>query len=220
MNEALVIGTDISREYKVDGVLTSALAGADFEIRSGDRIALTGPSGSGKTTLLHLIAGLDTPSAGHVEWPALGEREDLRPSRVTLAFQGPSLLPALSVTENVALPLILGGAHEKLAARAAEAVLERLGLEDLANKLPEELSGGQSQRVALARALVVRPALLLADEPTGQQDRARADEIIESLLEFASKEGTAVVVATHDPEIAARLPVRWELSDGHLATGA
>jgi ABC-type lipoprotein export system ATPase subunit len=220
MTEALVVGSHVRREYEADGIVTAALAEADFEIRPGDRIALTGPSGSGKTTLLHVIAGLDEPTSGSIEWPGLGPRSGLRPLRVTLAFQGESLLPTLSVAENVALPLILGGAHEKIAAQAAAAVLHRLDLEELANKLPEELSGGQAQRVALARALVVRPALLLADEPTGQQDRSHAEDIVAELLEFAEEAGTAVVVATHDPHVAARLPVHWDLSDGWLATGA
>lgn len=218
MTSLLVHAVGASRTYRTDGTLTTALADASFEIAPGQLIALMGPSGSGKTTLLHLIAGLDTPTAGTVEWPGLGERSGLRPSRIAIAFQGPSLVPALDVAENVGFPLLLGGATPDESADAAAAIIARMGLEDLASKLPDELSGGQSQRVGLARALVVRPALLLADEPTGQQDRAHADRLLELVLTLAGEQGAAVLAATHDPAVAARFPTRWTLADGHLET--
>jgi len=218
MTEILVRAQAVSKDYLVGDLVTHALKGASFELATGVSTALTGPSGSGKTTLLHLIAGLDTPSAGDISWPGIGPRESLRPTRVTIAFQSPSLLAALDVAENVALPLILGGATETDAAERATAILEAMSLDDLATKLPEELSGGQSQRVALARALVVRPALLLADEPTGQQDREHAEELLDFVLAFAAQCGTTILVATHDPAVAARMTHSWVLDDGILMT--
>jgi ABC-type lipoprotein export system ATPase subunit len=214
----LVVGADVTRDYVTDRVSTTALRAHSFLVAPGDLIALTGPSGSGKSTLLHLIAGLDTPSAGAIEWPALAGAP-LRPMQITLAFQGPSLLPALTVLENVAFPLQLAGTDERTAQGTARGLLDSLDLEELASKLPDELSGGQSQRVALARALVVEPRLLLADEPTGQQDHSHAAELLDILLAHARDRGMAMIVATHDPDVAARLPIRWSLTDGDLDTG-
>jgi len=197
-----------------------AVAYANFEIRQGDRIALTGPSGSGKTSLLHLIAALDKPSGGVIEWPALGRPEDLRPGPVAIAFQGPSLLPPLTVAENVALPVLLAGGTEAGAAAAAGTLIERLGLSDVASKLPEEISGGQAQRAGMARALMGEPRLILADEPTGQLDRGSALELIGVLLQQAEATNAALVVATHDTAVADRLPQRWTLTERILNTGA
>jgi ABC-type lipoprotein export system ATPase subunit len=153
MRDLLARTERASRSYRVDGTLINAVIDADLSIEPAARIALMGPSGSGKTTLL---AGLDAPTSGLVEWPALGDREGLRPSKIAISFQGPSLLPALDVAENVALPLLLGGMSEPDAASAAATMLERMDLSDLARKVPDELSGGQSQRVGLARALAAR----------------------------------------------------------------
>jgi ABC-type lipoprotein export system ATPase subunit len=218
MSDALARTVHASRTYRVDGQMITALADASVEVGAAARIALTGPSGSGKTTLMHLLAGLDAPTTGTVEWPALGERDCLRPLRVSLAFQGPSLLPALDVAENVAFPLLLGGASPADAALAAAAMLERMGLSDLAAKLPDELSGGQAQRVGLARALVVRPALLLADEPTGQQDHVHAARLLDLVVDIADEQGTALVIATHDPVVADRMTQHWTIVDGVLTT--
>ncbi len=187
------------------------------EIHAGQQLAITGPSGSGKSTLLHLLAGLDAPTTGAVIWPALGARENLRPGPVSVVFQGPSLLPPLDVAENVALPLLLGGASEADARAAAGAALARLDLSALAAKLPEELSGGQAQRVAVARVLAGRPRLILADEPTGQLDHASAAVIVDALLETATHLGAALVVTTHDPVVADRLTTRWAMVDGSFA---
>ena len=217
MGDLLVRAKGVSRVYRVDSTQVLALDRADFEVPPGAAIALTGQSGSGKTTLLHIICGLDVPTSGAIEWPALGPRESLRPDRIAISFQGPSLLPALSVAENVAFPLLLGGTREADAESAAQGLLVRMGLGDLAEKLPEELSGGQSQRVGLARALVARPALLLADEPTGQQDRAQAARMLDLVIELASEQGTAILVATHD-DVAKRFKTRWHMEDGRLAT--
>ncbi|HEV7534201.1 MAG TPA: ATP-binding cassette domain-containing protein, partial [Acidimicrobiia bacterium] len=163
-----------------------------------------------------LLAGLDVPTVGTVTWPALGECHQLRPGPVAMVFQGPSLLPPLDVAENVALPLLLAGVPAAEAAEAAGRALDRLGLEDLSAKLPEELSGGQAQRVAVARALAGRPRLILADEPTGQLDHATGAAVVDALLETAAALGAALVVATHDPRVALRLSTRWTMADGRL----
>ena len=218
-NAPLALCAGVGRTYGHGGAATVALAPTDCEIRQGDRIALVGPSGSGKSTLLHLVAGLDTPTHGQVSWPAIGARDDLQPGRVAVVFQGPSLLPALTVLENVALALVLDGTRDAQARAAARDALDRLDLGELADKLPEEISGGQAQRVAAARALAGHPLLILADEPTGQLDRANGAIVIDVLLEAARHSGAALVVATHDPTVADRIPMRWTMQSGEL-TGA
>ena len=194
-----------------------ALHGLLCEIGPGEQIAIMGSSGSGKSTLLHLIAGLDAPTTGSVTWPALGDRASLRPGPIALVLQGPSLLPPLDVTENVALPLVLGGVDAGESTERARDALARFDLTDLADKLPEELSGGQAQRVAIARALAQHPQLLLADEPTGQLDHVTGAAVIGILLEAAAGWGATLVVSTHDPEIAVRFGRRWAIDDGRLS---
>jgi putative ABC transport system ATP-binding protein/lipoprotein-releasing system ATP-binding protein len=166
------------------------------------------------------MAGLDRPTLGTVEWPALGPPASLRPGPVGVVFQGPSLLPPLTVLENVALPLVLGGETDAQARERARSALARLDLQALADKLPEELSGGQAQRVAVARALAGEPRLLLADEPTGQLDHVNAATVVDVLLAAASHAGAALVVATHDPAVAVRLDERWEIHSGALTPSA
>jgi ABC-type lipoprotein export system ATPase subunit len=217
-SDVVVRAAGVARTFGRGRAAVVAVHGASGEIRGGARVALTGPSGSGKSTLLHLLAGLDEPTVGTVTWPALGERHQLRPGPVAVVFQGPSLLPPLDVAENVALPLLLAGVPAAEAAEAAGRALERLGLEDLSAKLPEELSGGQAQRVAVARALAGRPRLILADEPTGQLDHATGAAVVDALLETAAALGAALVVATHDPRVADRLSTRWTMDDGRLVT--
>ena len=206
-----------ARSYGAGAPARVALRQTTCEVPEGARICLTGPSGSGKSTLLHLMAGLEEPTVGTVEWPAIGPRKSLRPGPVAIVFQGPSLLPDLSVAENVALPLILAGADEPQAAARARTELERLELGELRDKLPEEISGGQAQRAAIARALAGEPRLILADEPTGQLDREIGAHVVDQLLTAADHADAALVLSTHDPSIAARLPVRWQLADGALS---
>jgi ABC-type lipoprotein export system ATPase subunit len=220
MGDVLVRAAGLCRQFGYGPGAVIAVAYASFEIRQGDRIALTGPSGSGKTSLLHLIAALDQPSGGVIEWPALGRPEDLRPGPVAIAFQGPSLLPPLTVAENVALPALLAGGTEAEAAAAAGTLIGRLGLSDVASKRPEEISGGQAQRAGMARALMGEPRLILADEPTGQLDRGSALQLIGVLLQQAEATKAALVVATHDVAVADRLPQRWTLTERILNTGA
>jgi len=213
---ALARCTGAARAFGSGPGATVALEPTHCAVMPGERIAVVGPSGSGKSTLLHLLAGLDRPTIGSVEWPAIGGPEALRPGPVAMVFQGPSLLAPLTVGENVALPLMLDGAASPEALALARAALARLGLEDLADKLPEEISGGQSQRAAIARALAGKPRLILADEPTGQLDRASGSAVVGVLLAAAEESGAALVVATHDPAVAERLSVRWQMSSGRL----
>jgi ABC-type lipoprotein export system ATPase subunit len=204
------------RTYGEGSAATVALEPCDCAVGPSDRIALMGPSGSGKSTLLHLMAGLDVPSRGEVVWPALGPRTALRPGPVAVVFQGPSLLPPLTVRENVALPLVLAGAQPDDASAEADRTLELLGLTDIRGKLPQEISGGQAQRAAVARALAGAPSLVIADEPTGQLDRNSGREVVEALMATAAASGAALVVATHDPGVAAKLEERWEIHSGRL----
>jgi putative ABC transport system ATP-binding protein len=213
MREPLVRAVNVVRRYPGSG---EVLLDATFEIGARETIAVTGPSGSGKTTLLHIIAGLDRPSSGEIAWPALAQ--PIRPGPVALAFQGPSLLAPLSVEENVALAAMLAGSSEADASARARELLLRFGVEDVADRLPEEISGGQSQRVGLARALVGRPALVVADEPTGQLDAETAASAIETLLEEVDRTDASLIVATHDVGVAERLAQRWTLHDGRLET--
>ena len=205
-----------ARTFSAGRSAVVALHGATCEVNAGDRIAIIGPSGSGKSTLLHLLAGLDSPTTGSVSWPALGDRSLLRPGPVAVVFQTPSLLPPLDVIENVALPVLLTGAARSAAEEAAHHALARLGLDGLAAKLPEELSGGQAQRVAVARALAGVPRLILADEPTGQLDHVAGTQVVDVLLEVAMLTGAALVISTHDPQIARRLRRHWQMVDGRL----
>jgi ABC-type lipoprotein export system ATPase subunit len=197
-----------------------ALQPTDCAVHPGDQIAVAGPSGSGKSTLMHLLAGLQEATTGCVTWPAIGDRGALRPGPVGVIFQGPSLLPPLTVCENVALPLQLMGEPERSARAAALDVLALVGLAGIGEKIPDELSGGQAQRVAIARALVTAPRLILADEPTSQLDSANGDLVIDALLDAADATGAAVVLTTHDPSIAARFEHRWSVIDGVLEVRA
>jgi ABC-type lipoprotein export system ATPase subunit len=213
----LVACDGAGRTYGRGRTATVALQPTTCSVRAGARVAITGPSGSGKSTLVHLMAGLDEPTVGRIAWPAIGDRAALRPGPVAVVFQGPSLLAPLTVGENVALPLVLSGASDRDARTAARAALARLGLDALADKLPEEISGGQAQRVAVARALAGEPRVVLADEPTGQLDGASATAVVDVLLSAAAHAGAALVVATHDPLVADRLGERWAMREGRLA---
>ncbi|MDQ6833559.1 MAG: ABC transporter ATP-binding protein [Chloroflexota bacterium] len=216
MNETLVAAQNLGRTYTHGGTTEVALASATCTVRDGDRIAVVGPSGSGKSTLLHLLGGLDQPTHGEIAWPALGNRDALRPRHIAFVFQTPSLLPSLTAVENVALPLLLGQMPPDAARRAAMDALARIELAGIADKLPEELSGGQMQRVGVARALAYHPRLILADEPTGQLDGATAHHLLETLLDALAPTNIALVIATHDPRIAARMETIWHIHHGRL----
>jgi ABC-type lipoprotein export system ATPase subunit len=207
---------DVARTYGTGTSAVVAVHGVTCRLHPGDQVAVTGPSGSGKSTLLHLIAGLDRPTAGQITWPGLDGHPLREPGLVGLIFQGPSLLPPLDVTENVALPLLLAGRSPGEAREAATAALITVGIADLAQRLPEELSGGQAQRAAVARALAAAPRVIIADEPTGQLDVEHAGVVADLLIGATGNLGAALVVATHDPRIADRLPQHWEMRDGTL----
>jgi len=219
-SEPLVRCAGAARTYGSGPSATVALQPTDCEIWDGARVALVGESGSGKSTLLHLIAGLDDPTVGEVSWPAIGDRAPRRRDPVAIFFRGPGLLPPLNVLENVGLPLALAGRPQSEVRERAMAALSRLGLGDLGEKLPEEISGGQSQRVAVARAVVGEPRLILADEPTGQLDHEIGAVVVDELIGAAERCGAALVVATHDTEIADRLAETWRLRSGRLEKSA
>ncbi len=217
MTKPLVVVRQAGRVYARGGEPVTALAAASCEVYPGARIALVGPSGSGKSTLLHLLGGLETPTSGTMTWPALGAREGLRPEKVAYVFQTPSLIPSLSVVENVELPLLLAKVDHDVRSAALTA-LERIDLLALADKLPEELSGGQAQRVGVARALVYEPKLILADEPTGQLDHPTAAHLFDVWLEALDGTDTALIVATHDLTVAERMNDIWQMRFGRLET--
>lgn len=215
-DDALVRAVEIGRTYHRTGVAIVALRRATCVVMPRDRIAVVGPSGSGKSTLLHLLAGLEEPSTGALTWPALGRREGLRPARIGVAFQSRSLLPPLTAIENVELPLLLQRIQPADARASALRCLDAMDAAHLAEKLPEELSGGQAQRVAVARAIATSPRLVLADEPTGQLDHRTADRMLDRLGLALDSIGAALVVATHDPAVVERMRVIWRISHGVL----
>ena len=219
MTEVLVQAQALTKDYPApDGGWIPVLAAVRCQVQAGDKIAVIGASGSGKSTLLHILGGLIPPTSGHITWPALGEPAQLLPEKLQFVFQSVSLFPALTVLSNVALPLVLAnraqGAEDK-----ALAMLEYFGLADLAQKLPEELSGGQAQRVAMVRALTTAPRLILSDEPTGQLDSATASRFLDQTLHQVAAMGIAIVIATHDPAMAARMDQQWTISRGRLSAG-
>ena len=207
---------DVGRVFGANGSEVVALQHATCRIQRGDRIALVGPSGSGKSTLLHLLAALDEPTTGTVTWPALGERGTLRPSKISFVFQTESLLAPLTVLENIEVPRLLAGSNASEARNDASEILGALDLGVLADKLPDEISGGQAQRAAVARSLITRPALILADEPTGQLDHHTAAHLLDLLLRRLEGSDTALVIATHDPFVAGRMKTQWTMDHGVL----
>lgn len=218
----VVEARDVWRIYRRRESRVEAVRGVSLRVRPGDFLSIAGPSGSGKSTLLHLLGAIDTPSRGTVrmdgrEVGTLSDRERtrLRLRRVGLVFQRFHLLSMLDATENVALPMAEAGAGRRERTRRARQLLERVGLADRLDHRPGELSGGERQRVAVARALANEPALLLADEPTGELDRATSREIL-GLFRELNAAGTTLVVATHDEELAAGAGTHRRLVDGRL----
>ena len=198
-----------------------ALRGCDVQIGRGERVAVMGSSGSGKSTLLHCLAGIVAPTSGEVWFE--GERIDLlsdarrsrlRLQRMGVVFQFGDLVPELSVEENVMLPLLLTGSRRAAARQRASLLIERLGIAEVADRLPGEVSGGQAQRAAVARALVHGPSVIFADEPTGALDTVAAEAVLAALVDVAAVEGAAPVVVTHDHQVAAHLDRLVYLRDG------
>ncbi|KPH04455.1 ABC transporter ATP-binding protein [Rhizobium acidisoli] len=212
MAKLLATATDLWRSFHRGRGIVAAVQGCSFRIHAGETIAIMGPSGCGKTTLLNLIAGLDVPSSGLLDWPGLGSSDTLRPERIGVVFQSANLIPALTAVENVALPILLGNGSDA-EARALTA-LATFGVEALAAKLPEQLSGGQAERIAVARAIVTNPELVVADEPTGQLDLAGASIMVDRLLAWGQRTGSAIIIATHDERMAAKMSRIWWMRHG------
>lgn len=216
----------VERVYRMGAdVEVRALKGVTFRVDAGDYVAIVGTSGSGKSTLLNLIGALDRPDAGHVRYDGRDVREmsdaelaELRNRRIGFVFQSFHLLSRMTALENVAMPLVYRTSSPKERRTRARAALESVGLGDRMDHRPTELSGGQQQRVAIARALVTEPALLLADEPTGNLDTNTGEEIMTLLERIQADRGMALVVITHEPEIAGRAKRRIELRDGLIVS--
>jgi putative ABC transport system ATP-binding protein len=220
---ALIRTENLTKVYGNGETAVTALSGVNLQVNPGEFVAVMGPSGCGKSTLLHLLGGLDRPTDGKVtiDGTALAAMKDddlakLRRKRIGFVFQFYNLIPVLNAAENAALPVTLDGVPPADARKRAVGLLEKFGLGDRLRNRPDQLSGGQQQRVAIARALVADPALILADEPTGNLDTRAADEIA-ALLGRVSKEfGRAVVMVTHDPRIAAYAGRIIFLKDGAI----
>ena len=217
----------ISRHFEVAGQTIRALTDVSFEVNKGDFVAVIGRSGSGKTTLLNVIAGLDRPSQGHVfiEGEDVATMTDsqlteLRRHKIGFVFQSFGLLPLLSAYENVEVALRIAGAGIRERGRRAHELLDMVGLGRRANHRPYEMSGGEQQRVAIARALANRPALILADEPTGELDSTTAEAIFQLLLDVVEREGVTIITTTHDRLVMEKAGRVLELADGMLVTGS
>lgn len=212
---------EVSKVYGAEEVRVEALRGISLQVPKGEFVAIMGPSGSGKSTLLHMLGGLEVPTGGHVllEGADLAGMDDtkrtlIRRKRIGFIFQTFNLLPTLTAEENVELPLLLDGVPAKEADDRAARILQQVGMGHRRHHLPSKLSGGEQQRVAIARALVIEPAILLADEPTGNLDTANGQRVIAMLRDLVDVQQQTIVMVTHDADVAAMADRLIHLRDG------
>lgn len=214
---ALLATHDITKSFGT----VKALAGVSLTIASGESVAIMGPSGSGKSTLLHCLSGVLVPNDGHVLFAGEdltrmsdAQRSHLRLSQFGFVFQDGQLIPELPARENVALPLLLTGTRRRTALAKADEILAKIGIPDLADRRPSDMSGGQAQRVAIARALATNPRVVFADEPSGALDQATGHEVMQLLTATATQAGASLVMVTHDPAVARWCSRLVEIRDG------
>jgi putative ABC transport system ATP-binding protein len=223
MTETLIEANDVHVSFGQ----TPALRGASVTAAGSEILAIMGPSGSGKSTLLHCLAGIYPPASGEVRYRGRRidqlpdkERTKLRRTEFGFVFQFGQLVPELTAADNIAVPLLLGGARRPAAYRQAHAWLERLGLPGLFGRRTGELSGGQAQRVAIARALAIQPRVLFADEPTGALDSQTGEQVMEVLVGIARQERTTVIIVTHDARVAGYADRTVQVNDGLVTAAA
>lgn len=223
-SQPLLSAKNLSKTYKEGKMVTEVLKDVSFDIYPKSLLAIIGSSGSGKSTLLHLLGGLDQPTSGEIIFKSqqlnrLSEQEKarLRNQEIGFVYQFHHLLPDFTALENVAMPLLIGGVSPSEAKKRAMVMLESVNLIKRANHRPAELSGGERQRVAIGRALINNPALVMADEPTGNLDKSTADAIFDLLVKLNREHGTAFLVVTHDLALANKLDQQLIMSDGQLS---
>lgn len=221
---AVIQCSQLTKRFSDGGLDTDVLNDINLTVTKGDKIAIVGSSGSGKSTLLHLLGGLDEPSSGKVEIHgqdinalSVNNLSKLRNQSLGFVYQFHHLLPEFTSVENVAIPLVIGGISPNQAQQQAEELLIKVGLGHRLSHKPSELSGGERQRAALARALITQPDCLLADEPTGNLDHRTAQAIFDLILELNESLGTALVIVTHDSELASRMDKTFTLLDGKFS---
>lgn len=221
MNSAVFQALDVTKVYGTGESQVMAVNHLSLSIKKGEFLAIVGPSGSGKSTLLHMTGGVETPTSGqllvggtNLAQLSVNQASLFRRRHIGFVYQNYNLIPVLTVRENILLPLQLE--HKKPDAAFFDYLVERLGLQNRLNALPSQLSGGQQQRVSIGRALITRPALLLADEPTGNLDSANSAQIMELLRQFHRDDGQTLVVITHDPSIAAQAQRIVRIQDGRI----
>ncbi len=221
----IICTTNLIKDYDLGKVKVRALNGIDLSIREGEFVAIMGPSGSGKSTLMHIIGCLDSPTGGQYQLDGTlvselekNELAAIRNGKIGFVFQSFNLLPHLNILKNVELPLMYAGLGQKQRTAKAKQILDNVGLSDRLRHKPSELSGGQRQRVAIARAIVNDPAILLADEPTGNLDSQAGGDILE-IFSRLHRDGNTVIIVTHDKAVAQRADRIIRIMDGKIANG-